>query len=151
MFDHMEFFDYEDGLIFKVSRKKVKDSDYGIQVKYLVWAYHHGDMSSVKKIRNIDGNGRNNRIENLFKVARNPTLRDVFDYHDGKLFYKRNGQVATGFKISDRIEHVSFRNRYMKACDAIWQWHHGRATPITHINGYECDNRIENLKEVSFM
>jgi len=85
-------------------------------------------------------------------------LHKLFEYRDGKLFWKVDrgakkckGQEA-GSRTRDgyRVIHVSNLIGHMTAHRVIWLMHNGELPSIIdHINGVKTDNRIENLRPAS--
>lgn len=84
-------------------------------------------------------------------------LHDIFTYKEGYLYWKvspakniKIGDVA-GTKLKDGYVAIRYKGRGYKAHRLIWQYHNQLLLEATidHINGNRCDNRIENLRNVS--
>ena len=82
------------------------------------------------------------------------SLRDLYDYQDGKLFWKVNKGTA---KIGDEVGYFTGRyfatklnGKRQQVSRLIYMYHHGNMPEIVdHINGNTSDNRIENLREAT--
>jgi hypothetical protein len=85
-------------------------------------------------------------------------VRELFDYKDGGLYWKssRNGRGWAGDRFG-RVHMDGYRNGYVHGLTVsehrlIFLLHNGYYTEnqIDHINRDKSDNRIENLREVSY-
>lgn len=85
------------------------------------------------------------------------TLKTLFDYNDGKLFWK----VRPSFNVKVGDEAGSFggeyfqvyiRNQKYKLHRVIFAYHHGYLPEVVdHIDGDTTNNHIENLREATVM
>ena len=83
------------------------------------------------------------------------SLREIFDYQDGYLLWKRpphkKGPQVIGEKAGciDALGYwrIGLDKKRHYAHRLIWIWHHGtNPSMIDHINCERADNRIENLR-----
>lgn len=85
------------------------------------------------------------------------TVREIFDYREGKLYWKEGGTGIKGGALSRAgyLENTGYRRvvfnrkRYQEH-NVIWLYCKGRhpVGTLVHINGDNSDNRIENLRDV---
>ena len=82
-------------------------------------------------------------------------VRELFDYADGKLFWKitpKNGVPAgseAGSWKSTGYQYVTYKHKAMPCHRAIWMWVHGEIPEhIDHIDGDTTNNAVENLRNV---
>ena len=88
-------------------------------------------------------------------------VRLLFDYHpDGYLIHRTTGHQGS-WTIGTRVgridnrsgyEVITWNNKAWKLHRLIWCWHHGQMPDnlIDHINRVRSDNRIENLRDVTY-
>ena len=76
---------------------------------------------------------------------------ELFDYDDGKLFYKSNNEPAKIYVTKGhRYARIKFDKQEFKLHRIIFLYHKGYLPDIIdHINGDRYDNRIENLREAN--
>ena len=77
---------------------------------------------------------------------------DLFDYKDGKLFWKRShGRVKAGdeagYLCANGRRYVRANGKLRFLHRVIWEMHHGECPEfLDHIDGNPLNNRIENLR-----
>jgi len=81
-------------------------------------------------------------------------LRDLYDYQDGKLFWKVDkGSARIGDKVGyfdGRYFAAKLNGKRQQVSRLIYMYHYGYMPKIVdHINGNTSDNRIENLREAT--
>jgi len=112
-------------------------------------------MSQLSVNAILDANGGNTATINSMTPTAD-SLHDLFDYADGKLYWKvsRNplkdfvGKVAGSFD-GHGYAYVSINRKKQAVHRVIWQMFNGPIPPgyqIDHINNISTDNRIENLR-----
>ena len=84
-------------------------------------------------------------------------VKELFDYKDGKLYWKV--RKANRTKIGDEAgctevqgyRVIKINDKLYKTHILIWLWYFGELPPnqIDHINQVRDDNRIENLRSVT--
>jgi hypothetical protein len=76
---------------------------------------------------------------------------ELFDYDDGKLFYKSNNEPAKIYVTKGhRYARIKFDKQEFKLHRIIFLYHKGYLPDIIdHINGDRYDNQIENLREAN--
>lgn len=81
---------------------------------------------------------------------------DLFDYRDGKLFWKKrlSNRVKIGDEVGCKDSHnyvrVGVYGKLYWIHRLIFLYHHGyMPREIDHVNGDVTDNKIENLREAS--
>lgn len=89
------------------------------------------------------------------------TLRELFYYEDGRLFWRVRPHSRSAVKPGDEVGYLhptgyrstKLRGKFLKVHRLIWVLCHGGSIPedlvIDHINGIRDDNRIENLQLVT--
>ena len=77
-------------------------------------------------------------------------VKDLFDYRDGKLFWKKSGKKAGSLSSQGYLRtcYKGFRTANHRI---VWLWHNGEwpSMDLDHINRNRSDNRIENLRVVT--
>lgn len=79
-----------------------------------------------------------------------------YDVSKGKLFNRKSGRIVIGFKRKDGYMGVTIRLKDKKYSifyhRVVWLIVHGTYPKYTidHINGIRTDNRIDNLRDVTF-
>jgi len=176
--DIRDFFEYEDGdlLCKKWYTRRIRVGDklggnkegyrYGrfnkINKPIGSWVFYYFHGRFPRKLAHVDGDIRNNSIENLIEV---PDLTPMtkewarfhFDYKDGGLIRKvgtpvsRVGDLA-GTKGNNGYVLVTVERKPYLAHRIVWVYFNDGFSKqtIDHINGDRSDNRIENLREASF-
>ncbi len=84
-------------------------------------------------------------------------LRELFDYKDGCLYWKKtgSGRKANGLlgcKNKLGYWQCKVKNKQWHVHRLIWLWHGNKLIPgmqIDHINRNPSDNQIENLRQVT--
>jgi hypothetical protein len=88
-------------------------------------------------------------------------LKQLFDYRDGKLFWKtkksRNTSIGRQLGFTTRTAVVPRRLTNIDGINysvsrLVWTWHYGdipKGLEVDHINRDTMDNRIENLRVVT--
>jgi hypothetical protein len=145
-------------------------------VSRLVWEYFNGE-SPEGFIEFNNGDVADNRIENLsFQPYRETViikenlhgtgLREIFDYRDGKLYWKVdscsgvNGTVVNASKGDSLFEsydqdgyfRCKLKGRQRLHHRLIWEWHYGKipkGMEIDHYDRNRVNNRIDNLRMVT--
>jgi hypothetical protein len=86
-------------------------------------------------------------------------LNELFEYKDGKLYNKTtrapNARMGmeSGGKSTDGYRHVKVNGKLHRTHRLIWIMHNGdipEGLCIDHENGIKDDNRIENLRVVTY-
>lgn len=77
-------------------------------------------------------------------------LNELFEYSEGKIYWKRNGSRA-GTKKASGYRQVSINNKLYYEHRIIFMMHHGYLPVCTdHKDGDKNNNTIENLREATF-
>jgi hypothetical protein len=88
----------------------------------------------------------------LSKMPTAESLRSIFHYRDGQLFWRTGGRGRrsgpAGCLGKSGYTTVRLGNARYRAHRLIWKWHYGNEPAlIDHIDGDKGNNRIENLRE----
>lgn len=93
------------------------------------------------------------------KMITQQQVKELFDYKDGELYWKKPLKTAqcnytvgdkAGKKHSAGYIQVCLKRKLYLAHRLIFLWHHGYLPKvIDHIDGNKCNNRIENIREVT--
>jgi len=76
-------------------------------------------------------------------------MKDLFEYKDGELYWKKNGKQA-GTVTARGKKQISIGGKLYLAHRIIFLMHHGYLpTEIDHIDNNQLNNRIENLREAN--
>jgi hypothetical protein len=85
------------------------------------------------------------------------TIKDLFTYQDGKLFWKQSGRGTS--QTYKEAGSVNTSGGYRRICinktnylthRLVYMMHFGKLPKyLDHINGIRTDNRIENLREAT--
>lgn len=77
-------------------------------------------------------------------------LHKLFEYSEGKIYWKKNGSRA-GTKKASGYRQVSINNKLYYEHRIIFMMHHGYLPVCTdHKDGDKSNNAIENLREATF-
>jgi hypothetical protein len=83
-------------------------------------------------------------------------LKELFDYRDGSLFWRktgggRNKDCHAGCIANNGYVHIKIDGTAYLEHRLVWLWHHGYfpENQVDHINRDRAKNGIENLREVS--
>jgi hypothetical protein len=134
---------------------------------HLVWLLSTGSYSEYQ-IEPINGDKLDNRFDNLRQVIPESTevtaglVRRLFDYVDGRLVWKSHLSARSQAKLgstagyisrgkSSTYRYIKIGGKKHKSSDLVWLYHTGEKPKymIDHINHDGCDDRIENLREVT--
>lgn len=131
---------------------------------HLVWLLETGKHSE-HRLEHIDGDKQNNRFSNLRQVIPErglrsiDELRELCDYKDGVLTYKRKLSARSHYGPGDQLGYVNeegyrmakIRGKRYKVADLVWAHQTGEwpEMPLDHINRQRDDDRIENLREAT--
>ena len=81
-------------------------------------------------------------------------VNDLLRYNNGTLYWRecRPGRVKASVLSENGYSYVSYKGSKIPAHRIVWLIHHGSWPDqvIDHINQRKNDNRIENLRDVSF-
>ena len=87
-------------------------------------------------------------------------VKELFDYKDGHLYWKKNIKNGTrnffegdkaGKQHSAGYIQICLNNKLYLAHRLIFLWHHGHLPRVLdHIDGDKTNNRIENLREATY-
>lgn len=134
---------------------------------HLIWLISNFEYPK-HHLEQINGDKLDNRIENLKEVIPESTeityelVRRIFDYVDGHLIWKSHLSIRSQTKIgsiagsitpgrSSTYRYIKIGGKRHKAANLIWLYHTGEEpkSVLDHINHDGCDDRIENLREVT--
>jgi hypothetical protein len=142
----VRMFDYRDGKMYFKNGNRITASMLGTQIKEMVWAWHNG-INDIGWIKQIDGDKGNNYIENL-RAIRTIPICARFKYVDGKL------RGSSSYIDNDGATRLKVGNIYQLQRELVWEWHNdaiGIIMPIENIDGDVTNDRIENLRQLSFL
>lgn len=87
-------------------------------------------------------------------------VRELFSYENGALIWRINGNCrqragrSAGYWNAETCTHlVGINSKKHTRASLVWAWHHGRFAGkdcLAHRNHNSRDDRIENLKEITF-
>ncbi len=134
---------------------------------HLIWLMSNREYPKYH-LEHRNGNKLDNRIENLKEVIPESTdvtfelVRRLFDYVDGHLIWKSHLSVRSQTKTgsiagsitpgrSSTYRYIKIGGKRYKSANLIWLYHTGEKPEsiLDHINHDGCDDRIENLREVT--
>ena len=80
-------------------------------------------------------------------------VKDLFDYHDGFLYWKRKrgcrtaGDEAGSIRLDSNSMRVRIDYRNIEYARVVFVWHHGYLpAQVRHKDGNTMNNKIENLE-----
>ena len=109
----------------------------------IVWVLSTGeDIPEGMRIKHINGNRTDNRIENLRLVTSGVNFQNLKDRRDGKLlgcsFYKRTGKYRADIRISGRSIYLGYYSTEQEALEVY-------KIACKHINDYTCNSSFRRM------
>lgn len=132
-----------------------------ISARKVAWALHYGYMPT-KEVLAISGDPRELRIDHLV-LSGNVTVsqrlvRLLYVYSDGQMLHRHKNKggaqahsPAGSLTNGGYLETTVLGTRQL-IHRIVWLYHHGVMPNLTdHINGIRTDNRIENLRDATYL
>ena len=88
----------------------------------------------------------------MHKAITYSKIKQLFDYGKDGFLIRKTNKKKVGTKSTNGYMQMAINNKSFYIHRLVWMWHNGYFPEniIDHINRNVADNRIENLREVSF-